>query len=58
MDDARIRDLTNEVLAALDRGPDARASQSLEARVAALTAATAGPPASRATAASSAATSA
>ncbi len=36
MDDARIRDLTNEVLAALDRSPDARASQSLEARVAAL----------------------
>ena len=41
MDDARIRDLTNEVLAALDRGPDARASQSLEARVAALEAAVA-----------------
>ncbi|HET9317738.1 MAG TPA: hypothetical protein VFQ51_19245 [Vicinamibacteria bacterium] len=47
MDDARIRDLTNEVLAALDRSPDARAAQSLEARVAALEAAvarlTAGP---------------
>lgn len=41
MDDARIRDLTNEVLSALDRGPDARASQSLEARVAALEAAVA-----------------
>jgi hypothetical protein len=41
MDDARIRDLTNEVLAALDRRPDARASQSLEARVAALEAAVA-----------------
>jgi hypothetical protein len=41
MDDARIRDLTSEVLAALDRGPDARASQSLEARVAALEAAVA-----------------
>jgi hypothetical protein len=41
VDDARIRDLTNEVLAALDRGPDARASQSLEARVAALEAAVA-----------------
>lgn len=41
MDDARIRDLTNEVLAALDRSPDARASQSLEARVAALEAAVA-----------------
>ena len=41
MDDARIRDLTNEVLTALDRGPDARASQSLEARVAALEAAVA-----------------
>jgi hypothetical protein len=36
MDDARIRDLTNEVLGALDRGPDARATQSLEARVSAL----------------------
>jgi hypothetical protein len=41
MDDAHIRDLTNEVLAALDRSPDARASQSLEARVAALEAAVA-----------------
>ncbi len=36
MDDSRIRDLTNEVLGALDRSPDARAAQSLEARVAAL----------------------
>jgi hypothetical protein len=41
MDDARIRDLTNEVLAKLDRDPDARATQSLEARVAALEAAVA-----------------
>jgi hypothetical protein len=41
MDDARIRDLTNEVLAALDRSPDTRAAQSLEARVAALEAAVA-----------------
>jgi hypothetical protein len=36
MDDARIRDLTNEVLAALDRRPDTRATESLEARVSAL----------------------
>jgi hypothetical protein len=36
VDDSRIRDLTNEVLTALDRTPDARATQSLEARVAAL----------------------
>ena len=41
MDDAKIRDLTSEVLAALDRQPDARAAQSLEARVAALEAAVA-----------------
>jgi hypothetical protein len=41
MDDARIRDLTSEVLAAIDRGPDARVSQSLEARVSALEAAVA-----------------
>lgn len=39
MDDARIRDLTKEVLAALDRNPDARATESLEARVSALEAA-------------------
>lgn len=36
MDDARIRDLTAEVLSALDRTPDARAAESLESRVAAL----------------------
>ena len=41
MDDARIRDLTNEVLAALDRGPEGRVAHSLEARVAALEAAVA-----------------
>jgi hypothetical protein len=39
MDDARIRDLTAEVLAALDRNPDTRATESLEARVSALEAA-------------------
>lgn len=41
MDDARIRDLTSEVLAALDRSPEGRAPHSLEARVAALEAAVA-----------------
>jgi hypothetical protein len=41
MDDARIRDLTNEVLAALDRSPEGRSAHSLEARVAALEAAVA-----------------
>ena len=41
MDDARIRDLTSEVLAALDRRTDTRTADSLEARVSALEAAVA-----------------
>jgi hypothetical protein len=41
MDDGRIRDLTNEVMAALDRSTDTRATESLESRVAALEAAVA-----------------
>jgi hypothetical protein len=41
MDDARIRDLTSEVLAALDRRTDTRTAESLEARVSALEAAVA-----------------
>lgn len=41
MDDARIRALTDEVMAALDRDQTSRATDSLEARVAALEAAVA-----------------
>ena len=41
MDDTRIRALTDEVMAALDRDQGARTTDSLEARVAALEAAVA-----------------
>jgi hypothetical protein len=41
MDDARIRALTDEVMAALDRDQTARTADSLEARVGALEAAVA-----------------
>jgi hypothetical protein len=41
MDDARIRALTDEVMASLDRDQTARATDSLETRVAALEAAVA-----------------